>query len=69
MASIEKIADTNLPIIFSTGGLDINNIDDLVIFTHRDCDFAIMHCVSLYPIQRALNLNQIEILKKRYPTK
>ena len=50
---IEKIADTNLPIIFSTGGLDINNIDDLVSFFTHKFDFAIMHCVC-YPIPKTL---------------
>ena len=71
MAIIRKISETNLPIIFSTGGLHITNIDDLVsFFNHRDCDFAIMHCVSLYPIpENKFNLNQIEVLKKRYPAK
>jgi N-acetylneuraminate synthase len=45
---LEKIAEANLPIIFSTGGLLISEIDDLVsFFEHKGCDFAIMHCVSI----------------------
>lgn len=66
---LEKIAGSNLPVIFSTGGLQLHNIDDLVsFFEHRGSDFAIMHCVSIYPIpEDKFNLNQIDILKNRYP--
>lgn len=68
---IEKIADAGLPIIFSTGGLQIENIDDLVsFFIHRGSEFAIMHCVSLYPIPvNNFHLNQIDVLRNRYPNK
>ena len=65
---LEKIAGANLPIIFSTGGLQLANIDDLVsFFDHRGCDYPIMHCVSLYPIPPdKCHLNQIDVLKNRY---
>jgi sialic acid synthase SpsE/quercetin dioxygenase-like cupin family protein len=65
---LEKIADSNLPVIFSTGGLQLANIDDLVsFFDHRGCEYAIMHCVSLYPIpDDKFHLNQIDVLKGRY---
>ena len=65
---LEKAAETGLPVVFSTGGLGLANIDDLVsFFDHRGCDFAIMHCVSLYPIPPGnFHLNQIEVLKNRY---
>lgn len=66
---IERISKSSKPVIFSTGGLRIENIDDLVsFFDHKGIDFAIMHCVSIYPTARKLfNLNIIETLKKRYP--
>jgi sialic acid synthase SpsE/quercetin dioxygenase-like cupin family protein len=66
---LEKIADAGLPVIFSTGGLQIADVDDLVsFFTHRGNDFAIMHCVSLYPIPaQHFHLNQIDTLRNRYP--
>lgn len=66
---LEKIADAGLPVIFSTGGLSLPAIDDLVsFFTHRGNDFAIMHCVSLYPIPpQHFQLNQIDVLRNRYP--
>lgn len=65
---MEKIAEANLPIIFSTGGLQLNNIDDLAsFFDHRGSDFAIMHCVSIYPIPAdKFHLNQIDVLRNRY---
>tara|TARA_X000000950_G_C13864014_1_gene639932 strand:+ start:306 stop:1823 length:1518 start_codon:yes stop_codon:yes gene_type:complete len=66
---IEKISNTNKPVIFSTGGLNLNEIDDLVsFFEHRGVDFSIMHCVSIYPTPvEKFNLNFIETLKRRYP--
>jgi sialic acid synthase SpsE/mannose-6-phosphate isomerase-like protein (cupin superfamily) len=65
---LEKVAEANLPVIFSTGGLQLSNIDDLVSFLdHRGTDFAIMHCVSIYPIPAdKFHLNQIDILRHRY---
>lgn len=68
---LEKIASANKPVIFSTGGLELSNIDDLVsFFDHRGVDFAIMHCVSIYPTPVAdCNLNQIDVLKQRYPSR
>ena len=57
--------------IFSTGGLKINNIDEIVIFfDHKGVQYAIMHCVSIYPTPvEKLNLNLIETLNERYPKK
>jgi len=66
---LEKIADSGLPIIASTGGLQQHEVDDLVsFFVHRGCDFALMHCVSLYPTpDEACNLANIAGFKERYP--
>ncbi len=66
---IEKIASANLPIVFSTGGLFIEDIDNLVSFLdHKASNFAIMHCVSIYPTpSKDCNLVQISVLKQRYP--
>lgn len=68
---LEKIAEANLPVIFSTGGLQLGNIDDLCsFFDHRGTEFAIMHCVSIYPIPAdKFNLNQIDVLRNRYRNK
>jgi sialic acid synthase SpsE/mannose-6-phosphate isomerase-like protein (cupin superfamily) len=65
---LEKIATANLPTICSTGGLDQAAIDGLYsFFFHRGSDFALMHCVSIYPTPaHMLNLNQIETMVKRH---
>ena len=66
---LEKISETNLPTIISTGGLKIDEIDNLVSFAeHRKIDLAIMHCVSIYPTNiEQCQLNNIKMLKERYP--
>lgn len=66
---LEKMADSGLPIIASTGGLQQHEVDDLVsFFAHRGCDFALMHCVSIYPTpDEACNLANIAGFKERYP--
>jgi sialic acid synthase SpsE/quercetin dioxygenase-like cupin family protein len=66
---LEKIAETELPIIASTAGASIKDIDRVVAFLrHRRKQFAIMHCVGEYPTPVPhLNLNQIDFLKSRYP--
>jgi sialic acid synthase SpsE len=66
---IEKIADTRKPVIVSTGGSSLKDIDDLVIFfENRNVPLAINHCVSLYPSEDSeLEMNQIDYLKNRYP--
>ena len=66
---LEKVATSNLPIVFSTGSLLIEDIDRFVSFAeHRGLDFAIMHCVSIYPTPSELcNLQNIAMLKQRYP--
>ena len=66
---IEKIAKTKKPVIASTGGSSLKDIDDLVtFFENRNIPLAINHCVSLYPSQDSdLNINQIDFLRNRYP--
>lgn len=66
---IEKIATTRKPVIVSTGGSSLKDIDDLIrFFANRDIPLAINHCVSLYPTEdQELELNQIDFLRRRYP--
>jgi len=66
---IEKIATTKKPVIISTGGSSLKDMDDLVkFFENRNIPIAINHCVSLYPSEDyELELNQIDFLKNRYP--
>jgi len=66
---IEKIAKTRKPVIVSTAGSSLKDIDDLVtFFTNRNIPLAINHCVAKYPTKKSeLELNQIDFLKNRYP--
>ena len=66
---IEKIASTGKPVIASSGGSSLRDMDDLVtFFNRRNIPFALNHCVSLYPSEDyELELNQIDFLRNRYP--
>ena len=66
---LAKIAGAGLPVIASSGGADIEHLDELVeYFTSRNIPFALNHCVSLYPSEDSdLELDQIDFLKARYP--
>jgi sialic acid synthase SpsE len=66
---IEKIAKTRKPVIASTGGSSLKDMDDLVtFFTNRNIPLALNHCVSLYPTEdNELEMNQIDFLRERYP--
>jgi sialic acid synthase SpsE len=66
---IEKIAAAKKPVIASTGGSSLKDIDDLVtFFERRQIPFALNHCVSMYPSEDSdLELNQIDFLRNRYP--
>jgi len=66
---LERIALTDLPVIASTAGAPIEEIDQVVAFLeHRNKEFCIMHCVGEYPTKKEnLQLNQIDLLKKCYP--
>jgi len=66
---IEKIATTRKPVIVSTGGSSLKDIDDLVkFFANRGIPLAVNHCVSIYPSEdEELELNQVDFMRERYP--
>ncbi len=66
---IEKIATTKKPVIISTGGSSLRDLDDIVsFFDKRNIPLAINHCVSIYPAEdHELEINQIDFLRARYP--
>ena len=66
---IEKMAKTKKPVIVSTGGSSLKDIDDLItFFGNRRIPLAVNHCVSLYPSEESeIELNQIDFLRSRYP--
>ena len=66
---IEKIAKTKKPVVVSTGGSSLKDLDDIVtFFSNRNIPLGINHCVSIYPTEDSeLELNQIDFLRNRYP--
>jgi len=59
----------DISIIISTGMSDLKEIDECykIYKKFNKRHFALMHCVSNYPCKNSsLNLNVIEILRKRY---
>ena len=66
---LERIAKTDKPIIASVGGAALEDVDKMVsFFEHREKKFVLMHCIGEYPtLSEHLQLNQIDLLKKRYP--
>ena len=66
---LERAVQAKKPMIVSTGGLSLTEINVVVEFLrHRGAHFALMHCVSIYPTpEEDLNLARIGELKRRYP--
>jgi N-acetylneuraminate synthase len=66
---LTKIAYTRKPIIISTGGKILSDIDKLYnFFSHKGCEFAFLHCVAEYPAPKErLQLDFIQRMKRRYP--
>jgi len=65
---LERIAKVDKPIIASTAGAGLEDIDRVVsFFEHRGKSISLMHCVGEYPTPPDhLQLNQIDLLKTRY---
>ncbi len=66
---LEKAAKAKKPMIISTGGKTLSDIDKLYnFFTHKDCQFAFLHCVAEYPApMERLQLDFIDKMNRRYP--
>jgi sialic acid synthase len=66
---LEALAETKIPIIFSTGMGGVKEIDNaLEVITKHHEQITILHCLSQYPSEyRNINLNSIHFLKERYP--
>lgn len=66
---IEAIAATKKPVIASTGGLSIYEIDNLVTYlSKRVPELAVMHCISVYPTPAEDHaMNFMAKMIKRYP--
>ena len=66
---LERIAKTKKPVIVSTGGMFLKDMDDLVLFfERRSIPLALNHCIAAYPHEDSeCELHQIDYLKLRYP--
>jgi sialic acid synthase SpsE/mannose-6-phosphate isomerase-like protein (cupin superfamily) len=66
---LNRIAETDVPIIASTAGSNLEDIDNVVsFFLNRKKDLTIMHCIGEYPTSEgSMQLNQLKLLKNRYP--
>ena len=66
---LTKIVFTHKPVILSTGGKTLSDIDKLYnFFTHKGCEFAFLHCIAEYPAPlEHLQLDFIERMNRRYP--
>lgn len=66
---LEALAETKIPIIFSTGMGGVQEIDNaLEVITKHHEQITILHCLSQYPSEyKNINLNSIHFLKERYP--
>lgn len=65
---LTKAAGTRKPLIISTGGKTLSDIDKLYnFFTHRGCEFAFLHCIAEYPAPyEGLQLDFIDRMNRRY---
>lgn len=66
---LEEVAAARKPVICSTGGLRIEEIDMVVnFFQHRNVtDLSLLHCVSVYPTpNHATHLNFMGKMMRRY---
>lgn len=66
---LEAVAKANKPVIISTGGTVLSDIDKVVnFFTHKGVSFALLHCVGVYPTpHEMLHMGIIRRLIRRYP--
>lgn len=68
---LEKISQTNKPVIISSGMSNFSELDTTVNFLkNRNVDFSILQCTTAYPTQpEQYGLNVIKELKNRYQVK
>ena len=66
---LERVVQTDKPIIASTAGASIDVIEQVIsFFSNRNKEFSILHCVGEYPTpDENMHISQIDFLKKRFP--
>lgn len=67
---LNKIVETNLPVIGSVGGTSLETVDKVVsFFKNRQVPLMIMYCVGLYPcLDSQLCLDKLDELIAAFPT-
>lgn len=65
---LSKVAKADKPLIISTGGRTLADIDKLYnFFSHKGCQFAFLHCIAQYPAPLdSLQLDFIDRMNRRY---
>ncbi len=65
---LEAVTRTGLPVIVSTGGLPLPDIDSVASYLrHCGVPHALLHCVAAYPAApETLSLHSIERMRRRY---
>jgi sialic acid synthase len=66
---LEAMAETQIPMILSTGMTGKKELDDaLEVITRYHSEISILHCLSQYPSEyQNINLKTIAYLKEQYP--
>jgi len=66
---LKRAVASKKPIVCSTGGLTLEDIDSLYAFFKKEgATFALLHCVGMYPTPlEDMQLNRISLMKARYP--
>ena len=66
---LEKIASAGKPVIISTAGAELEELNQVVSFLeHRQIEFALMHCVGAYPTpDEDLEMNQLDYYRELFP--
>lgn len=67
---LNRVAQTNRPVVVSTAGLGILEFDRLVsTLESENVNFALMHCIALYPTPPdKLKLTHIDMFRERFPS-
>ncbi len=65
---IKQLCEYKKPLIISTGGGLVEDIDRVVNIVKDKCDYALLHCVATYPNKpEQMNLRFINTMQSRYP--
>ena len=66
---MEAVAKTELPVIASAAGSDMETVRKVVqFFTNRSLSLTLMHCVGEYPTpDENLEMNQIDFYRREFP--